>query len=311
MMAFVPFGSFISTLAPMPVVILDPSKTFLAIAGCLLLPILIHQIVGNFIEPFFFADSMNLHPITIMLALTFWATVWGVLGALMCVPLTAMVRVVLKGAEMHHYIRPAIAILEGSLTGFERGMPNHTSGPLHPPPPSPEAILAARRGHNGSGASAGNGCRDRRASSPVAARSTKPSPRPQPHLSDATTQSQATSSGAGSLAAASGAASPAAASATRSGAGGPAAASATGSRVASLAAASGAASPAAASATGSGAGSPAAASATGSGVASLAAASGAASPAAASATGSGAGGPATGSGVASLAAASATPDPSL
>merc|ERR1712048_702435 len=103
---FMPMGSAVSTFAPVPFVLLDPSKSFLVVGICVLWPLLIHNVVGNVVEPYIFADSLNLHPITVLLALTFWSSLWGVLGALVCVPLTAMIRVILREAESHPYATP-------------------------------------------------------------------------------------------------------------------------------------------------------------------------------------------------------------
>merc|ERR1719356_516149 len=62
LMNFMPLGSAISTLAPIPFVILDPEKGIVDIAICILLPILVHNFVGNVVEPRLFAISLALHP---------------------------------------------------------------------------------------------------------------------------------------------------------------------------------------------------------------------------------------------------------
>jgi len=112
---FAPLGSAISTAAPLPFVFLDPEKNLLILAACLLWPLLVHNVVGNVVEPRIFANSLNLHPITVLLALTFWTAIWGVLGAIVCVPLTAMAHVVLDQVKAHPYARRLLGLMEGDL----------------------------------------------------------------------------------------------------------------------------------------------------------------------------------------------------
>ena len=54
------------------------------------LPAIIHQIIGNVIEPKIFGDAFGLHPITIILSLIFWGMIWGIIGVLLAAPLTAI-----------------------------------------------------------------------------------------------------------------------------------------------------------------------------------------------------------------------------
>merc|ERR1712032_419326 len=86
---FMPLGSSISTMAPVPIILMDPSQSVFSVAMCVAWPILVHNLVGNVVEPRVFAESLNLHPVTVLLALMFWTALWGVLGALVCVPITA------------------------------------------------------------------------------------------------------------------------------------------------------------------------------------------------------------------------------
>merc|ERR1711920_321220 len=110
-----PLGSSISTVAPIPFVLLDPDKNFFALAVCILWPIAVHNVVGNVIEPRIFAKSLSLHPITVLLALTFWTALWGILGALVCVPITAMTHVVLVHLKDHPYAKPVLNTMEGDM----------------------------------------------------------------------------------------------------------------------------------------------------------------------------------------------------
>ena len=42
---------------------------------------------------------MDLHPVTIISSLVFWALVWGVPGAFLAVPITAALRIILSKIE--------------------------------------------------------------------------------------------------------------------------------------------------------------------------------------------------------------------
>jgi len=68
-------GSFFGILAPVPVVLLDPSKTMGDVIAVVLVPFAINNILGCLVEPKLMADGLDLHPLTVVVALTFWGTV--------------------------------------------------------------------------------------------------------------------------------------------------------------------------------------------------------------------------------------------
>ena len=96
---FIPvIGSVIAVLLPLPIAFLqynDPTLVVLII----ILPTIIHQIVGNFVEPKIFGESFGLHPITIILSLIFWGMIWGFIGVLLAAPLTAIIRITFERFE--------------------------------------------------------------------------------------------------------------------------------------------------------------------------------------------------------------------
>lgn len=55
--------------------------------------------IGNFIEPKLMGESMDLHPVTILVFLIFWGIIWGVPGLFLAVPITAVLRWVLAQME--------------------------------------------------------------------------------------------------------------------------------------------------------------------------------------------------------------------
>ena len=109
---FIPVvGSIIAVLLPIPIAILqynDLSSVLLII----FLPAIIHQIIGNVIEPKIFGDAFGLHPITIILSLIFWGMIWGIIGVLLAAPLTAIIRVTFERFESTKQIA---RLLEGKI----------------------------------------------------------------------------------------------------------------------------------------------------------------------------------------------------
>lgn len=94
MLNFIPsIGSIIATAFPVifsAVQYGDLSKSLYVLIGVLSIQIL----VGNIIEPRLMGSKLNLSPLVIILALTFWGLIWGVMGALLSVPITAMMMII-------------------------------------------------------------------------------------------------------------------------------------------------------------------------------------------------------------------------
>ena len=68
--------------------------------------------VGSLLEPRVMGRSLNLSPVVILLALALWGSVWGIVGAILCVPLTVIMMIVFSRFES---TRPAAILL--SLDG--------------------------------------------------------------------------------------------------------------------------------------------------------------------------------------------------
>ena len=109
---FIPvFGSVIAVLIPIPVAFLqfqDPTFFVLII----LLPAIVHIIIGNIIEPKIFGETFGLHPITVILSLIFWGMIWGIIGVLLAAPLTAIIKI---SFEKFETTKPISLFLEGKI----------------------------------------------------------------------------------------------------------------------------------------------------------------------------------------------------
>jgi AI-2 transport protein TqsA len=106
-------GSIIATLLPIPVAVTqfqDP-WTILAVIA---VPGAIHMTIGNLVAPKLMGRGLELHPVTVLLALAFWGLLWGIVGVVLAVPITATLRIVLS-----HFgtTRPVANLLAGQLPG--------------------------------------------------------------------------------------------------------------------------------------------------------------------------------------------------
>ncbi len=86
-------GSLIGVMFPslLAIVYYDNLGPFMAIAAGLGA---IQFTVGNLIEPRLMGANLNLSGLVIMLSLAFWGAIWGVVGMVLCVPLTVMIVIV-------------------------------------------------------------------------------------------------------------------------------------------------------------------------------------------------------------------------
>lgn len=93
---FVPYvGSVLGVAFPvlMAVVQFQDPGTVLT----LLLALTILQFgIGNFLDPWLMGNSLNLSPFAILVSLAVWSELWGVPGAFLAVPITAIVTIVLS-----------------------------------------------------------------------------------------------------------------------------------------------------------------------------------------------------------------------
>ena len=109
---FIPyFGSAIAILIPIPIAFLqfeDPTYLILII----LLPTIVHIIIGNILEPKIFGETFGLHPITIILSLIFWGMIWGIIGVLLAAPLTAIIKITFEKFET---TKPLSLFLEAKI----------------------------------------------------------------------------------------------------------------------------------------------------------------------------------------------------
>ena len=109
---FIPnIGPFIATALPMPVLFLQYGFDWHIIAALLLLTTA-HFIIGNVLETKWLGKGMDLNPLVVIACLIFWALVWGIMGALLAVPLTSIIKMILGRSEP---TKPFADLLAGRL----------------------------------------------------------------------------------------------------------------------------------------------------------------------------------------------------
>jgi AI-2 transport protein TqsA len=115
---FIPsVGSIIATLLPMPFILLNPDLSGGMVLAILIITGIIQTLIGNILEPKLLGDSLELHPITILVTLVFWGMLWGVPGMFLATPLTAVVCILMNAFAP---TRPFAQLLAGR--GFQKAV---------------------------------------------------------------------------------------------------------------------------------------------------------------------------------------------
>ncbi|WP_287631252.1 AI-2E family transporter [Accumulibacter sp.] len=91
---YVPYiGSFLGVLFPVIMAIIqfeDPNVILWVLLGLVLAQFLI----GNFLDPYVMGNSLNLSPFAILVSLAIWSELWGIAGAFLAVPITAVLAII-------------------------------------------------------------------------------------------------------------------------------------------------------------------------------------------------------------------------
>ncbi len=108
---FIPaVGSFIAVVPPVLMALLQfspgstiPLVTLVVLGG-------IQMITGNILAPKLFGDRLGLSPVVIMFSLLFWSLILGIPGAILSVPMTAIIKIMCENIPSLN----AVAILMGN-----------------------------------------------------------------------------------------------------------------------------------------------------------------------------------------------------
>jgi AI-2 transport protein TqsA len=112
---FIPsIGSIIATLLPIPIAFAQFQNEPWMILAVVGFPGTVHMTIGNVVEPRLMGRGLELHPVTVLLALAFWGLLWGIVGMVLAVPMVAAMRIVFSHFSS---TRPLADLLAGRLPG--------------------------------------------------------------------------------------------------------------------------------------------------------------------------------------------------
>ena len=110
---FIPnLGAVIATILPLPIIFIDPQMPIPAKLLAIILPAAIQFIIGSLVQPRMLGHSLQLHPVVLLLALLFFAMIWGIPGAFLATPLTAVIKIIFEKIPATHALA---AVLAGDL----------------------------------------------------------------------------------------------------------------------------------------------------------------------------------------------------
>jgi predicted PurR-regulated permease PerM len=101
---YIPYiGSYLGVAFPVILAIAQFGNLVTAIVLAIVLS-LVQMLMGNFVEPKLMGRSLNLSPFVIVLALAVWSALWGIPGAILAVPMTAVIAIVAAGIPSTRWI---------------------------------------------------------------------------------------------------------------------------------------------------------------------------------------------------------------
>jgi len=119
---FIPnIGSMIATALPLPIVLFSPNLTFTEKLLAIVIPGVIQFVTGNILNPKVMANSLNLHPVVILLMLMLWGALWGGVGMFLATPITAMMKIFFEKMESTKPLALLLAGKPSALLGFKQG----------------------------------------------------------------------------------------------------------------------------------------------------------------------------------------------
>jgi AI-2 transport protein TqsA len=114
---FIPnIGAVIATLLPLPIIFLSPQMTIVAKVLAIAIPAAIQVAIGSLVQPKMLGNSLQLHPVVLLLALLFFTMIWGVPGAFLATPLTAVIKIIFEKIPATHALAAVLAGDLGLLT---------------------------------------------------------------------------------------------------------------------------------------------------------------------------------------------------
>ena len=110
------FGSLVAVVFPVLMALVQSGSMALTLAVAASLTAA-QMWVGNWLEPRMIGRRVNMSPFVVVAALSFWTAFWGVAGAILAVPMTSVLMILL--AEFSQ-TRPIAVMLANDVSAYER-----------------------------------------------------------------------------------------------------------------------------------------------------------------------------------------------
>ena len=106
-------GSIIATIPPMIVAGIQFGR-LMPVLWVLILSVVLQNIEGNIIKPKLIGETMNLNPLAVLVSLVYWTWIWGAIGIILAIPITAAIKVICDHVES---LEPIGILLGGKKDG--------------------------------------------------------------------------------------------------------------------------------------------------------------------------------------------------
>ncbi|MBL7858369.1 MAG: AI-2E family transporter [Cyclobacteriaceae bacterium] len=101
---YIPYiGSLVATFLPAAFAVFQ-FQSFSIFIWVFLAIQVVQVIVGNVIEPKVMGKTLNLSPLGVLLALTFWGIIWGIIGMILSVPITSILVIIASRFESTRFL---------------------------------------------------------------------------------------------------------------------------------------------------------------------------------------------------------------
>ncbi len=113
---YIPYiGSYVGVFFPVVLSVAQFASLPMTLSLTLFLT-LAQVMVGSYLEPKLVGRQVNLSPIVVLVALSVWTALWGVPGAILAVPMTSVLAIILANFEE---TKPFAILLADTVTGAE------------------------------------------------------------------------------------------------------------------------------------------------------------------------------------------------
>jgi len=91
-------GAVISTIPPMIVAGIQFGR-LMPVLWVLILSVVLQNLEGNILKPKLFGQTLNLNPLAVLVSLVYWTWLWGAIGIVLAIPITAAIKVICDNVE--------------------------------------------------------------------------------------------------------------------------------------------------------------------------------------------------------------------